>query len=186
MELIIVVGLQAAGKSTFYATHFATTHELVSKDLLRNNRNKERRQAQLIEAALRAGRSVIVDNTNATAAVRAPLIALGHAYGARVVGYYFPPDVRASRERNSQRAGRERVPDVAIYATAKKLQPPRYAEGFDALFDVRIAENGQFEVRERSSDEEVPTRGSPNVGDEVPYGTAGAASSTTACSGFGR
>jgi predicted kinase len=153
MELIIFIGLQASGKSTFYATRFAATHELVSKDRLRNNLNKERRQAQLIEAALQAGRSVVVDNTDATAAGRAPLIALGHAYGARVVGYYFPRDVRASRERNSQRVGRERVPDVAIYATAKKLQPPSYAEGFDALFDVHIVADSRFEVCERRSDE---------------------------------
>ena len=153
MDLVIFIGLQASGKSTFHATHFAATHEYVSKDRLRNNRHKERRQAQLIEAALHAGRSIVVDNTNATAAVRAPLIALGRAYAVRAVGYYFPPDVRASLERNRQRAGRERVPDVAIYATAKKLQPPTYAEGFDALFDVRIAEEGRFEVSERPGDE---------------------------------
>jgi predicted kinase len=153
LDLIIFIGLQAAGKSTFYQTRFAATHELVSKDRLRNNRTKERRQAQLIEAALQADRSVVVDNTNVTAALRAPLIALGHAYGARVVGHYFPPDVRGSIERNRERGGRERVPDVAIYATAKKLQPPGYAEGFDALFDVRIAGDGRFEVREWSSDD---------------------------------
>jgi hypothetical protein len=40
------------------------------------------------------------------------------------------------------------VPDVAIYATSKKLEPPSYAEGFDTLYDVRIADNGAFEVHE--------------------------------------
>ncbi len=38
-ELVIFVGLQASGKSTFFRERFATTHELVSKDLLRNNKN---------------------------------------------------------------------------------------------------------------------------------------------------
>jgi hypothetical protein len=30
------------------------------------------------------------------------------------------------------------VPDVAVYATAKKLERPAYREGFDELFSVRI------------------------------------------------
>ena len=36
---------------------------------------------------------------------------------------------------------------MAIYATRKKLQPPSYAEGFDTLYNVSIAEEGAFEVR---------------------------------------
>jgi hypothetical protein len=51
-ELVIFVGLQASGKSTFFRERFAGTHELVGKDLFRNNKNRNRRQAQLIEAAL--------------------------------------------------------------------------------------------------------------------------------------
>jgi hypothetical protein len=41
-----------------------------------------------------------------------------------------------------------RVPDVAIYATRKKLALPSYAEGFDMLYVVRIAGHGAFEVHE--------------------------------------
>ena len=148
MELVILIGLQGSGKTTFYRTHLAATHEHVSKDVLRNNKKPSRRQAQLIDDALRAGRSVVVDNTNPTVADRAPLIALGRAHGAGISGYYFAPSVRGSLERNREREGRARVPDVAIYATRKKLAPPSYAEGFDALYDVRIADNGAFEVHE--------------------------------------
>ena len=53
-----------------------------------------------------------------------------------------------SLERNREREGRARVPDVAIYATRKKLAPPSYAEGFDMLYVVRIAGHGAFEVYE--------------------------------------
>jgi predicted kinase len=146
MELVILIGLQAAGKSTFYQVRFADTHAYVSKDQLRINRQPERRQIQLIEAALSEGRSVVVDNTNATMASRAPFIALGQAYAAHIVGYYFTPSVSASLERNRQRVGRERVPDVAIYATLKRLEPPSYAEGFDQLYAVRSADTGEFAV----------------------------------------
>jgi predicted kinase len=34
LELLIFVGIQAAGKSTCYRTHFAATHVHVSKDLM--------------------------------------------------------------------------------------------------------------------------------------------------------
>ena len=61
MDLVILIGLQGSGKTTFYRTHFAATHEHVSKDVLRNNKNPSRRQAQLIDDALRAGRSVVVE-----------------------------------------------------------------------------------------------------------------------------
>ena len=102
----------------------------------------------LIEEALKAGQSVVVDNTNPTPEVREPLIRLAHAYGAEVIGYYFESETRSSIERNKTRSGKARVPDVAIYVTSKKLVRPTYAEGFDKLYDVRIVDNSEFEVHE--------------------------------------
>jgi hypothetical protein len=96
---------------------------------------------------------VVVDNINPTPADRAPLIAIGRARGAEVVGYYFAGSVAESLARNRLRTGRQRVPEVAIFAAAKRLQPPTLAEGFDRLYRVRAAaeapEAGEarFEVR---------------------------------------
>jgi predicted kinase len=56
MEIVLLVGLQASGKSTFYRTHYAATHVLVSKDRFRNNRRPQRRQMHLIEEALTESR----------------------------------------------------------------------------------------------------------------------------------
>jgi predicted kinase len=151
-ELVIFVGLQASGKSTFFRERFATTHEHVSKDLFRNNKNRNRRQAQLIEAALKEGSPVVVDNTNPTVEDRRALIELGRRFGARIVGYYFESDVRRCIERNRLRTGKERVPDVAIYVTASKLVPPSYSEGFDRLFRVRATDDSTFEVRAETRD----------------------------------
>ena len=145
-ELVIFVGLQASGKSTFFRGRFAATHEHVSKDLFRNNRNRNRRQGQLVEAALRSGRPVVVDNTNPTVEDRRPLIELGREFGARVVGYHFDSGVRECLARNARREGKARVPDVAIFATATRLAPPSREEGFDELYHVRP--NGPaFEIR---------------------------------------
>jgi predicted kinase len=68
-------------------------HVVVSKDLMPNNKRKERRQRALIEEALAAGEGVVVDNTNPGQADRAPLIDLGRTYGAEVVGFYFHPQI---------------------------------------------------------------------------------------------
>lgn len=148
MEMIILVGLQAAGKSIFYRSHFASTHVHISKDLFRHNRHPARRQQQLIEEALQNGRSVVIDNTNPTVEEREQLIQLGHSYGAMVIGYYLESSVKLSLERNKQRTGKAQVPDIAIFATRKRLVLPTYAEGFDKLCVVQVAENGSFVIKD--------------------------------------
>jgi predicted kinase len=147
-ELVVLIGLQGSGKSSFYRARFAGTHDLVSKDRFPNNRKPARRQRQLIEEALGAGRSVVVDNTNPTVADRAELIALGRSFGASVVGYCFESHLGDCLERNRQRQGKARVPDLALHATRKRLCPPSLTEGFDRLFHVRPAGDGRFEVRD--------------------------------------
>jgi predicted kinase len=147
VELVIFIGLQASGKSSFFRARFEATHAHVSKDLFRNNKNPNRRQKQLIEAALQAGNSVVVDNTNPTVEERRALILLGREHGARIVGYYFDCAVRECLDRNRQRAGKARVPDVALYAAAKRLMRPSYSEGFDEIYRGRITGNSTFEVR---------------------------------------
>ena len=134
-ELIILVGLPGSGKSTYYRAHFAATHAHISKDLMPNARRRDDRQEREIAAALAEGKSVVVDNTNPSREVRAPLIALGRRHGARIVAVYFETEVKTAIMRNRQREGRARVPDVAIFATRKKLVPPTPEEGFD---EVRV------------------------------------------------
>jgi predicted kinase len=147
MELILLIGLQVEGKTTFYRQRLADGYTHSSMDLLRNNPHPARRQAQLIEQALQASPSVVADNTSHTPEVRAPLIALGKRHGYTIIGYYFPPDIAGSIRRNAAREGKAKVPAVAIYATRKKLQPPSYAEGFDALYSVQIAGDWGFDVQ---------------------------------------
>lgn len=132
-ELIIFVGIPGSGKSTYYRQHLAATHVHVSKDLMPNARDRETRQRALIEKALSEGKSVVIDNTSPTAALRAPLIEIGRRYGARVIACYFDVPVRTAIARNASREGKARVPNVAIFTTLKKLAPPTMAEGFDEI-----------------------------------------------------
>lgn len=143
-ELAILVGLPGSGKTSFVRARQGG-HVHVSKDLMPNARHRDARQLALVQQALAAGRSVVVDNINPRAADRAPLVAAGRAAGAAVVGYFFDADVKQCLARNRQREGRGRVPDVAIFVNRKRMQPPTRDEGFDAVYRVR-AEGGDFEV----------------------------------------
>lgn len=147
MQLAILIGLQASGKSTFYRRVLAADHVLVSKDQFSPSaRNKQRRQMRLIEEALTAGHDVAVDNTNPSPEEWRPLIEAARAHAATTVGYWFPPDVPGAVERNAGREGRARVPDAALFGTLKRLRRPRYADGFDRLYEVRFDGSGGFIV----------------------------------------
>lgn len=146
VEVAILIGLQAAGKTTFYRHALAATHAHVSKDAFRHNRNRQRRQQQLIAEALVHGRDVAVDNTNPSPDERRPIIALAHAHGAAVIGYWFPPDLPESLRRNALRSGSARVPGVGIYAAFGRLRPPERDEGFDRRYEVTVDGRGRFAV----------------------------------------
>jgi predicted kinase len=152
MELIMMIGLQASGKSTFARSRFGEMYQYVSMDLL-GGKKKARRQQEFIEAALQQGLSVVVDNTNPTIEVRRELIELGRLYGAEVIGYYFAIQIKQCLRRNKAREGKARVPNVAIFATLKKLTRPSYTEGFSKLFYVCNRGEQGFEVHDWKEDE---------------------------------
>ena len=152
-ELVLFVGLQGAGKSSFYHARFVGTHDLVSKDRFPHNRNPARRQRQLLEEALAASRSVVVDNTNPAVEERAELISLARSFAAVVVGYYFESRLADCLERNRRREGKARVPDAALYATRKRLCLPSLDEGFDRLYFVRLLGEGRFDVLDWNEEE---------------------------------
>ena len=131
-EVALLIGLPGAGKSTFVARHLAATHAVVSKDLVgRSAPRKEARLLRELAAHLAAGRSVAVDNTQPSVAERAGVIRVAKAHGARVVGYWFAPDVERCRERNAARD--EPVPLVGVHAAAGRWETPTLDEGFDEL-----------------------------------------------------
>ncbi|SES08532.1 Predicted kinase [Lentzea xinjiangensis] len=146
-EVVVLVGLQASGKSTFFRQRFAGTHVHISKDLMRNGSRKEARQHALLTTTLARGASLVVDNTNASAAERQRIIAVARDFGARVTGYWFPPDLPVLLARNAARTGRARVPDVALFATLARLEEPGVEEGFDRLFVVHTLPGEDFACR---------------------------------------
>lgn len=103
-----------------------------------------RNSGERLELCLETGQRFVVDNTNPTVDDRRPYVERAKASRFAVVGYYFSSKVAQALERNAGRTNR--VPDVASLSTAKRLEQPSLAEGFDRLFYVRQL-NGRFEVQ---------------------------------------
>ncbi|UOQ70871.1 ATP-binding protein [Hymenobacter cellulosilyticus] len=142
MQLIVFCGIQATGKSTFYQQHFFHSHVRISLDLLRT-RNREQRLLQLcLETQMRC----VIDNTNPTRAERARYIEPARQAGFSITGYFFQAPITEALVRNQQRPAERQVPEVGLRATRNRLELPRYAEGFDALYFVRPAVNHTFDI----------------------------------------
>ena len=142
METVLLIGIPAAGKSTF-CKRFSDTHVRVNLDTLRTRKREER----LVEKCLAERQAFVVDNTNLFTYDRARYIPLAKASGYRVVGYVFKCSIGDALKRNARREGRACVPDFVIHRMQSRFEPPDTDEGFDALFDVAV-EPGVFKVTE--------------------------------------
>ena len=142
MEAVVLVGIQASGKSTFYQQRFFDTHVRISRDLLRT-RNREQR---LLQVCLETRQPFVVDNTSVLAEERARYVGPAKAAGFRVVCYYFRTETRAAIARNRLRQGKAVVPIPGILGTYKKLEEPRPEEGFDEMYTVTLTPSDEFVV----------------------------------------
>lgn len=121
MEAVILVGLQGAGKSTFYRQRYLATHSHISLDALKT-RHRER---TVLAECLTAKRPFVVDNTNPGKADREAYTKPAIQTGYRVVGFYFQSRVEDCCRRNNQRSGSEQIPFLGLLGTAKRLERPR-------------------------------------------------------------
>lgn len=129
-ELIILVGYQASGKSSYYKKHLSHL-PLVSKDLMTGN--KKAKQTLALEKLLGAGQSVVLDNTNLSMLERLEPISLGKKHNAKVTCLWFTTPFEECLERNSKRQGKAKVPPVAMYTGRKRFNEPIMIEGFNEI-----------------------------------------------------
>lgn len=143
MQLIIFIGIQGVGKSTFYQRHFFHSHLRLNKDMLNTNH----RLQLLFKACLASKTKVVLDKTNPTVLERADFIAEAKAAGFEITAYYFDCPFEDALARNNAREGKAKVPEVGVKGTAKKMQLPSFEEGFDRIFTVKVSEDS-FVIKE--------------------------------------
>ena len=141
--MVILMGIQGSGKSTFYRTYLAQDFVRVNLDTL-----KTRHQAKLlVDKCLAEGKSFAVDNTNPTKEDRQRYILPAKQAGFQIIGYFMESKLQVCMERNDRRKGKEKIPAMAIAATSNKLEMPSYDEGFYELYFVK--NDGQTMTIER-------------------------------------
>ena len=131
--LVIMIGIQGSGKSTFYHKYLADSFVRVNLDTVKTRHQEN----LLISECIKDGKSFAIDNTNPTRADRQRYIPLAQYAGYKVVGYFMESKLKTCIERNNQRTGTARIPATAIAATSNKLQMPSYNEGFDEIYFVK-------------------------------------------------
>ena len=131
--MVIMIGIQGSGKSTFYHKYLANSYVRINLDTLKTRHQEE----LLISKCIKDGKSFAIDNTNPTRADRQRYIPLAQYAGYKVIGYFMESKLKTCIERNNQRTGTARIPTTAIAATSNKLQMPSYDEGFDEIYFVK-------------------------------------------------
>lgn len=143
MECIILVGIQATGKTEFYLKNFFKTHVRINLDMLKTRR----KEAILIDACIKAKQSFVVDNTNPTILDRKKYLDKVQMVGYKTICYYFESNLSTAVIRNNRRKGIEKVPLVAIRSILSRLEIPDFDEGYDELYHVHIVDENRFVVK---------------------------------------
>lgn len=137
LEVIIMVGMPASGKSTI-AKRFETGHGYcrVSNDDLGN----KAKCLKVASAALSKKQSVVVDNTNPGPDTRAEWSAMAKQFGASLRCIHLDTPLEVARHLNLYREasiGIKRIPDVAINTYNKHFQKPNAGkEGFAEVITI--------------------------------------------------
>jgi len=142
MEVIIFIGIQATGKSTFYMKRFFKTHIRINLDMLKTRH----REKELFLKCLELKQPLVVDNTNATRKDRQRYIPHAKEYGFKITGYYFRSKLADALNRNEKRKQAEVIPEAGIRVTFSKLELPSFDEGFDQLSYVYLDGNNNYAV----------------------------------------
>lgn len=143
MEAVLLMGIQASGKSTFYKARLADTHVRINLDMLKTRH----REARILEVCCDTQQPFVVDNTNPTRSDRQRYMGAARAAGMNIIGYYFESSIQGALSRNAERDKKNRVPEPGVLGTHARLELPSMDEGFDELYYVKLAD-GDFDVEE--------------------------------------
>ena len=164
-KLIMLIGLPAAGKSTWsskYMECYKNT-ELVSSDSIREevfgDVNDQSHNAEVfnivhkrVVAAIKSGKDAVLDSTSLSRKRRIHFIKSIPECEVRAIVFAIPFEECCKRN-----AARERVvPQSAMERMYRSFQPPHYAEGFDDIQIVGAGDVGLYIYKCEQENIETP------------------------------
>ncbi|KAB8216150.1 polynucleotide kinase 3 phosphatase-domain-containing protein [Aspergillus novoparasiticus] len=150
LELVIFCGSPGAGKSTFYWDYLEPLgYERVNQDILKTRP----KCIKVAKEHLAAGRSVVVDNTNADPETRSHWIEIAKEFGIPIRCVYFSASPTLCRHNNAVRASnkslnpesRTLLPGIAFGDFGRRFKEPTMAEGFQDIVRVDFRFRGDEE-----------------------------------------
>ena len=141
-ELIIFIGPPAAGKTTFFNSHFKMNKYVwVNQDALKT----EGKTLKITREALRNGESVVIDATNPSKAKRQKYIEIAKEYDIPVRVFMFTVSIADAKKRNNEREkakisvprfSQKPVPTIAYSMYSSRFEKPSKDEGIDEIINI--------------------------------------------------
>ncbi|KAM6987628.1 bifunctional polynucleotide phosphatase/kinase [Tautogolabrus adspersus] len=143
-EVIVAVGFPASGKSTFFHTHIIPKgYVYVNRDTLGSWQNC----VSACERALKEGRSVTVDNTNADPESRKRYLDVAKAAGIPCRCFQFSASLEQAKHNNRFREmtpsdiKHAKVSDMVFHSYKKHFVAPALSEGFSEILQIHFIPN---------------------------------------------
>ena len=148
LDLVIMCGSPASGKSTFYSTKLKPlSYERVNQDILKSREKCVKSATSLLTKAV----SVAVDNTNADRETRAVWINLATKFNIPIRCIHFAASAKLCEHNDTVRAlasndgigkfnpeKRTILPHSAFAGFASRYQRPKLGEGFQDIVEVHF------------------------------------------------
>ena len=148
VEMVILVGLPASGKSTFVKTYMEPNKYIaVNRDELKT----QDKCMKLCSDSLKAKKSVVIDNTNPSKDSRQSYINIAKKLGVPVRCFHFQATKELAEHMNmfrqTQSAGKiRRVPAVGYNMFKSKFVAPDISEGFTEIKKIDFVPNFKSDV----------------------------------------
>ncbi|KAL4808536.1 polynucleotide kinase 3 phosphatase-domain-containing protein [Aspergillus unguis] len=152
LELVIFCGSPGAGKSTFFWEYLKPLdYERVNQDILKTRP----KCIKVAKEHLAAGRSVVVDNTNADIDTRALWIDVAKEFKVPIRCVYFSAPSELCKHNNAVRAAntslnpesRTLLPGIAFGDYLRRFQEPTLSEGFQDIIRVDFRFRGDEDAK---------------------------------------
>ena len=135
-ELIILVGMQASGKSTF-CKNYLSDYFRINQDTLKTKKKCFSICQMQME---NEKKKIVIDNTNGQVETRKIYIDLAQKYDYKVRIFLFKTSREICNHMNVFRevsGERKRVPDIAYNMYKSKYTQPSLQEGYDTILEIK-------------------------------------------------